>query len=123
VSLPLFIAPSTQIRHIASPPSHAVYADAYRLLPLSFLPYLKNRIGNLQSCALVDTETTALDRLTVPLLARGMPVVSSPIGNQDLFQISDRLFTKLRSLRVLLLYIWTPNFNDITVSEHSENKE
>jgi hypothetical protein len=28
--------------------SHAVYADANRLLPLSRLPYRKNRIGNLQ---------------------------------------------------------------------------
>ena len=47
--------------------------------------------------------------LTVPLRELGMPVELSPIGSPDLFQISDRLFIELRSLRVLLLYIWTPN--------------
>jgi hypothetical protein len=30
-------------------PSHAVYADVYRLLPLSLLPCKKKKIGNLQS--------------------------------------------------------------------------
>jgi hypothetical protein len=45
--------------HRFASPSHAVYFDAYRLLALSLLPYLKNRIGNLQSCILACTITTS----------------------------------------------------------------
>jgi hypothetical protein len=41
---PLPLRSATSPRRYPTP----VYADAYRLLPLSLLPYLKKRIGNLQ---------------------------------------------------------------------------
>lgn len=58
----LFIA--VPLRSATSPRDHPTprYADAYRLLPLSLLPNLKNRIGNLQYCALAGTDTTPLEQ-------------------------------------------------------------
>jgi hypothetical protein len=41
----------------------AHYADAYRLPPLSRLPYRKNKIGNLQYYTLAIPTTTALGLL------------------------------------------------------------
>jgi hypothetical protein len=52
---PLFLA------FFHSNPPHRLAADAYRLIPLSLLPYLKKRIGNLQCCALACTMTALLE--------------------------------------------------------------
>lgn len=93
-------------------PTHA-YADAYRLLPLSRLPYRKNRMGNLRYHALATPPyPRPRDALTAPWPVPEMQVRSLPTGSRDLAQISDRSF------------INTPPFQTLTVVHlHTKQRE